>query len=92
MDGKLKEARALLPEINKAHFHFYITHDIEEAKEYCEKRYESDPDGRCGLLASSKARGLEAYGIHNDFVSTQQVDFAAWYNEPMNKPGAGGNF
>lgn len=92
MDGNIKEARALLPEINKAHFHFYITHDLEEAKEYCKKRYESDPNGRCGLLASSKARGLDVYGIHNDFVSTQQVDFAAWYNEPMNRPGAGGNF
>src|SRR5262249_28969756 len=63
-------------------FDMYITHDIEAAKAYVRERYACNEDKRYGLLASSKAKNLEQYGIRNSYNFTRVLKEGPWYNDP----------
>ncbi|MFM7423727.1 MAG: DNA/RNA helicase domain-containing protein, partial [Elainella sp.] len=52
----------------------------------CRERYLNQPQKRYGLLASSRARNLEAYGIPNGFRATSRLNAGAWYIDPSDSP------
>jgi hypothetical protein len=59
-------------------FPILLTRDLEWAKEYARARFAGEPLRRFGLLASSKARNLEAFGVdtrYDRFFPT-----AKWFN------------
>jgi hypothetical protein len=58
-----------------------ITRDFHVAKAYLIERYQDDPVARFGLVASSRDRDLEAFGIPNDFQSTKRVRYGPWYGD-----------
>ena len=59
-----------------------ITRDLEAAKGYLRTRYADDPDGRFGLLASSRDKTLAAFGINNQTTSRfQRMAYGPWYVE-----------
>lgn len=60
---------------------FRVTRSLEEAKNYLRERYAENPRARFGLLASSRDRDLERFGIANDFQSTKRVQYGPWYND-----------
>jgi hypothetical protein len=75
------DLRARCATLEVAGFHFRLTRDLDVAKEYLRDRYASDADARFGLLASSKDRDLERFGIPNDFQSTKRVRPGPWYGD-----------
>lgn len=68
-------------------YHLRITRDLETARRYLWDRFESEPDKRFGLLASSRDRILaREFGVANDFQSTKRTKFGPWYGDPQNHP------
>jgi len=65
---------------------FYITRDIQIAKEYLRLRYENAPEARFGILASSRDKDLANLGINNDFMSTSRLKKGPWFTEPSSNP------
>jgi hypothetical protein len=84
--GNLEAAAAIFTRLNGAGFAAYLTRDLETAKAYCRDRYQFQPDKRYGLLASSRARNLTAYGINNDYMATQRLKVGPWYIDPPDSP------
>lgn len=73
--------RPLADQLEAAGFHLRLTRSLPEASDYLKERYAEDPDARYGLVASSKDRDLEAFGIPNDFQSTKRVRLGPWYGD-----------
>ncbi|MBF2046678.1 MAG: DUF2075 domain-containing protein [Elainella sp. C42_A2020_010] len=84
--GELGQAVILMPKLRQAGFAAYLTHDLALAKAYCRERYRHQPQKRYGLLASSRARNLAAYGIPNDYYATSRLNMGAWYIDPPDSP------
>ncbi len=82
LDGDLMAARALAERVTSQGFDVYITQDINVATNYVKERYQGQEDKRYGLLASSKAKNLPAWGIHNEYNYTKNMREGPWYNDP----------
>jgi DUF2075 family protein len=81
--GDLGEARMLAERVASQGFDVYVTNDINVATNYVKERYKGQEDKRYGLLASSKAKNLPAWGIHNEFNYTRNMREGPWYNDPQ---------
>jgi DUF2075 family protein len=86
LDGNLSAAAAILPALTSAGYDTYLTRDLDAAKAYCRDRYQTEPDKRYGLVASSRARNLSQYGMDNGYMATQRVKMGAWYVDPPDSP------
>lgn len=86
MAGEIEKASKLTEEIYDGNYSMYVTRDLEEAKNYCRRRYAKEPAKQFGLIASSKSQVLRKFGIMNDFKSTRRVNVAKWFNAPSNDP------
>lgn len=80
--GEFAAAAQIMPHLTATGFDAYLTRDLERAKAYCRDRYQTQPQKRYGLLASSRARNLPKYGVANDFKTTQRLKVGAWYVDP----------
>ena len=58
-----------------------ITRDLDTAKDYLRERYAENPDARFGLVASSRDRDLERFGVPNDYQSTKVMRDGPWYGD-----------
>lgn len=81
------ELRPLVDTLNADGYHLRLTRDLDVAKRYLRDRYSDDPLARFGLIASSKDRDLERFGVANDFQSTKRVRFGPWYGDDEDAPG-----
>ncbi len=59
----------------------YLTRNFEMGKSYLRDRYSEMPKARFGILASSRDRDLEPFGIMNDYMSTKNVKIGPWFTE-----------
>jgi len=82
LDGDLGHAKVLSDRVREQGFDVYITQDINVATNYVKERYKSQEDKRYGLLASSKAKNLPKWGIHNEYNYTKNMREGPWYNDP----------
>ena len=82
LDGELLQARALAERLYNQGFDVYITNDINVATNYVKERYKGQEEKRYGLLASSKAKNLPLWGIHNEYNYTKNMREGPWYNDP----------
>ncbi len=82
--GQLEQAGELSTRVQEQGFFLYVTQNLEEAKAYVCQRYAAEIDKRFGLLASSKAKNLPQYGVHNDYSFTKNLREGPWYNDPPN--------
>jgi len=82
LEGDLIGARALAERVASQGFDVYLTNDINVATNYVKERYWGQEDKRYGLLASSKAKNLPAWGINNDWNFTRNIRVGPWYNDP----------
>lgn len=62
-------------------FHLRLTRSLDTAKNYLRERYADDRRARFGLIASSKDRDLQSFGVPNDFQSTKNVRIGPWYGD-----------
>jgi len=82
LDSDLMSARTLAERVASQGFDVYITNDINIATSYVKERYQGQEDKRYGLLASSKAKNLPVWGIHNEYNYTKNMREGPWYNDP----------
>lgn len=68
-------------------YHLRITRDLDFAKSYLRERYREDVTARFGLVASSRDRDLERFGIPNEYQATKNVRPGPWYGEAEDAPG-----
>jgi DUF2075 family protein len=80
--GDLGHAKVLSDRVRAQGFDVYITQDINVATNYVKERYKEQEDKRYGLLASSKAKNLPKWGIHNEYNYTKNMREGPWYNDP----------
>lgn len=81
LDGKIEKAGQTSISLSAQGFNMYITRDLEKAKDYVRERYMGQSDKRYGLLASSKAKNLTQYGVHNEYNYTKNLREGPWYND-----------
>lgn len=84
LNGDLLHAKTLAERVTSQGFDVYITQDINVAANYVKERYQGQEEKRFGLLASSKAKNLPAWGINNDWNCTRNIRVGPWYNDPPN--------
>ncbi len=86
LNGELEEAGEKAESIRSASFNLYVTRDLDAAKTYVRSRYDGNLDSRYGLLASSKAKTLPAFGMDGSFQATRRFCAGPWYNDPPSSP------
>lgn len=64
--GNVHDAETLSRNLHVAGFDMLVTRDVEAARVYARRRYESNVEARYGLLVSSQAR-LAEQGFHDNF-------------------------
>ncbi len=79
------ETSTIAGKLHEERVRFFLTRDLELAKNYARDRYESYRDARYGLLASSKDKILPRFGIENHFKATQ-FNLGPWYNASADSP------
>jgi hypothetical protein len=79
--------RPLAEQLSADGYHLRVTRELDTAKRYLRDRYSDDPLARFGLIASSKDRDLERFGVSNDFQSTKRVRFGPWYGDDEDAVG-----
>jgi DUF2075 family protein len=58
-----------------------MTRDLDTAKDYFHTRDAEAPDARFGLVASSRDKILQEWGIPNDYQSTKVMRLGPWYGD-----------
>jgi DUF2075 family protein len=74
--------RPLADQLEQEGFHLRLTRSLVAAKRYLRDRYGEDKDARFGLVASSKDKDLEDFGVPNSFQATKNVRIGPWYGDP----------
>ena len=82
LEGDLIHAKILSERVTSQGFDVYLTQDINVATNYVKERYKGQEDKRYGLLASSKAKNLPNWGIHNEYNYTKNMREGPWYSDP----------
>jgi DUF2075 family protein len=73
--------RELAARLEAAGYHLRMTRDLDTAKDYFHTRYAEASEARFGLVASSRDKILQEWGIPNDWHSTQRMNLGPWYGE-----------
>ncbi len=81
LSNQISKASELAPKIEFEGFHIYVTRNLDKAKNYVTERYTNELDKRFGLMASSKAKILSKYGVHNEYQFTKNFREGPWYND-----------
>ena len=84
-----KSAASLAVKLRREGYPIYITRDLDAAREYVRRRFAGETQRRYGLLASSRAKNLESYGIDPGFQATRRVKIARWFNDGLESPEGG---
>jgi hypothetical protein len=88
LSGESPRANAALAEkLDTYGYHLRITDDLKIAEAYLRDRYAEHFEARFGLVASSKDRDLEKFGVPNDYQSTKRVRYGPWYSDPEDAKG-----
>jgi hypothetical protein len=80
-DAVSAHCRTLGERLEAQAYHLRMTRDLEEARAYLRDRYAEAPDARFGLVASSRDKALERWGVFNDWHSTRRVQLGPWYGD-----------
>lgn len=79
---------AIAMELHRDGYRYLITRNLESARNYFKDRYESAPQARFGLLASSKDKWLLNFGVDNTFQTTKRLKVGPWYNACPDDPAS----
>ena len=71
----------LAARLETAGYHLRMTRDLDTAKDYFHTRYAEAPDARYGLVAASRDKILQEWGIPNDYQSTKVMRLGPWYGD-----------
>ena len=82
-------AATLAAKLRREGYPIYITRDLDAAREYVRRRFAGETQRRYGLLASSRAKNLDSYGIDPGFQATRRVRIDRWFNDGLESPEGG---
>jgi hypothetical protein len=85
-ENDVGRARRLSEELYAGGFRFLVTDDLNMAKDYLRDRYDEAPLARYGLVASSKDKILQGYGVDNTFQTTKRLRVGPWFNTDPQDP------
>jgi hypothetical protein len=85
-NGPVDEARALSERLARDGYHLRISRELDVAKAYLRERYAENMEARFGLIASSRDRDLERFGVRNGYQDTKLLKFGPWYSDPEDHP------
>jgi hypothetical protein len=74
-------ARPIAEGLIASSYRLHVTRDLEAAKRYLRDRYREAPEARFGIVASSKDKQLEDFGILNAFQDTKRLKVGPWFSE-----------
>ena len=77
--GKPDIARQQAYYLAEQQFHLRMTRNLDTAKDYLRERYIDHRFARYGLVASSRDKDLNQFGVRNDFNWTKNVKVGPWY-------------
>jgi DUF2075 family protein len=81
-----EDALPIAQRLRRNGFPIYVTRDLEGARAYVRDRFAGERERRYGLLASSKAKNLGAYGLATDFQATRRLKIGPWFNDGPESP------
>jgi DUF2075 family protein len=84
LDGKLDEAGKVAKELRDKGFSMYLSRNLEALREFARSRYSEEPTKRFGLLASSKFRKLDVWGIQG--ARHPYWYYGEWFEAPPTEP------
>jgi len=85
MLGEQQQAGKVREKLNDAQaeglgsLRLWLTRDLDVAKRYMHERYAEDQRARYGMLASSRDKLLETYGVPNAFPQYSRIRVGAWF-------------
>ena len=79
--GDLDAARPLAERLRREGFPIYVTRSLDTAKQYALDRFAAEPMRRYGILASSKAKNLDEFGLDPGFQETKRIQVGHWFND-----------
>ena len=82
-------AASLAAKLRREGYPIYITRDLDAARQYVRHRFSGETQRRYGLLASSRAKNLDSYGIDPGYLATIRVKVARWFNDGLESPESG---
>ncbi|MDH7492241.1 MAG: DUF2075 domain-containing protein, partial [Methanolinea sp.] len=85
-EGDLSQAHQYADRLREQGFDMYLTNHLPSATDYVKERYQGQMDKRFGFIASSRAKILPQYGIHNEFNYTKTLKVGPWYNDSPTSP------
>ena len=81
VDGAQAQAiRPIADELFAKTHRFLVTRELTAAKAYLRERYTDAKEARFGVLASSKDKWLQAFGVDNSFQTTKRLRVGPRYN------------
>jgi hypothetical protein len=87
LDGNSAERnREISSRLEHARYQLRITRSLDAAKQHLRSLYQSKPEARFGLLASSRDCDLSRFGVLNGFQDTKRVNPGPWYGDPEHEP------
>lgn len=84
LEGRLDQARHVTDHLRAQGFPLYVSRNLELLREYAHARFSDDPTRRYGLLASSKFRTLERWGVRG--VRHPYWYYGEWFEAPASDP------
>ena len=70
-DSVAEHCRKLAERLEEQAYHLRMTRDLEQARAYLRDRYAEAPDARFGLVASSRDKALDEWGVLNGWHDDQ---------------------
>lgn len=87
LDGNLDEAGRVAADLRAKGFSMYISRDLEALRDHVRGCFSDDPSKRYGLLASSKFRKLDQWGIQS--ARHPYWYYGQWFEAPREEPRSG---
>lgn len=75
------ECSALAKALENQGYHLRISRSLETTRAYLRERYASHPEARFGMIASSKDKHLERFGVPNGYQATKRIRYGPWYGD-----------
>jgi hypothetical protein len=85
LEGRIEEAQTLFKNLISENYPIYITRNLEEAKAYLRGRYENEPGKTYGIVATSRNKVLNRFGVLNDYNSTKSFSVSQYYVDEGHK-------
>lgn len=84
LEGRMDRARELATSLRESGFVMRLSRQLEPLRDYLRERYAGDGSKRFGLIASSKFRTLDAWGVKT--ARNPYWYYGDWFEAPPNHP------